>query len=73
MDALAVGILEELDALRYFLEEAHRRAGSLARNDEHIAKEFGRSAHSQLTGLIRILSQTEEVLRELAEVGSAQN
>ena len=62
MDGLA-----ELDAMRYELEQAHRRAGGLARSEDLVLKKFGQNTHSSLTDLIHTLGQTERELREQRE------
>lgn len=54
---------DELDSCRYFLEEAHRRCGNLAKHaDSPLAKAFGRESYDELTKLLRTLGRTEEDL-----------
>lgn len=65
---MATDGLAELDALRYSLDEAHRRAGNLARNNNPVLKEFGRSTHTNLRDLLKSLERTDEAVRRGQEV-----
>ena len=59
-----VDVVLELDVIRYFLEEALRRARPLATASElPVVKSFVGEAHSALSGLLCSLSHTEAALK----------
>ena len=63
-----VDVVLELDVVRYFLEEAMRRARPLANaSDLLVVKSFAGEAHSALSGLLASLSRTEAYLKRHPE------
>ena len=58
----------ELDVVRYFMEECHRRCGNLAKHaNSPLAKQFGRECYDELTKLLRTLGRCEGDLDKPAE------
>ena len=63
-----VSTLDNLDALRYFLEEAERRARVLTRDATiPVVKSFGHDCASGSASLLRMLDQVERTLRSLED------
>ena len=59
---------EELDTVEYFLKEAQRRLGNLAKSaDLLVARSFSLNATQTLTGLLRTLTEVERQVRSLED------